>query len=131
LNASQSVTLGAETVTPDNSGAFHLFVPQGSNSLTLAGTNTVFSPNPLVIDAQADMEASATAYELEALAGDISAEPPTFVFAGNADETWEFDISNDLVTWTPVHTNTFVIEDIYTMPLTNVAFPVFMKGIKK
>jgi hypothetical protein len=68
---------------------------------------------------------------LQALANDPDADSPTFSFGGGASEIWEFDVSNDLTNWIPVHTNTFATEGVYSMPLTNVAFPVFMRGIKK
>src|SRR6185369_270941 len=106
-------------------------VPQGEFSITFSAPDTVFRPNPLVIDPTADMEIHGTAFRLQSLAYDPDRAEPTFTFAGRSGETWEFLISHDLKVWTPVATNTFATAGAFSMPLTNYAAPIFMKGIRR
>lgn len=130
-NPSQYIVFEDVTVYPDLAGNFRFVLPEGSHSFTFGGSQAVFRPNPLVIDLSADVQTHVTAFQMQNLSYDPDADSPTFTFAGRANETWEFDVSNDLVDWNPVHTNTFNIDSPYSMPLTNVAFPIFMKGIKR
>jgi hypothetical protein len=130
-NSSQYIIFEDVTVYPDLAGNFRFLLPEGSHSFTFGGSQAVFRPNPLIIDLSADVQTHVTAFQLQTLSYDPDGAAPTFTFAGRANETWEFDVSNDLVNWIPVHTNTFSIDSPYSMPLTNVAFPIFMKGIKR
>lgn len=132
VNNSTTATLGSITVPVDASGNFLIQnAPQGSSSIQFAATNTLFRPNPLTFDVQANLTPEARAFAFNALAYDPDLGTPSFTFAGHASETWEFDASNNFLNWTAIHTNTFSTDSLYSMELTNLTFPAFLRGIKK
>lgn len=131
LTDTASILVSGSSLPVEPGGSFRLALDAGVHSIQFVGpSDVVFRPNPLVIDVTADMRVQTRAFKFGFLAFDPDFGQPTFTFAASGGQTWTFFASNDLDQWTPVYTNTFV-SNLYSMPLTNLGSPVFMKGIQK
>jgi len=124
-----SVTLGANHAQADAGGKFLIASPQGSVSIQFSSPNHLFGPNPFTLDVQSDMEIRARGFEIDKL--DFYPEANSFVYAGRAGETWQFDASPDLATWLPIRTNTFASDGLLLMPATNITTSAYVRGIRR
>lgn len=131
LNSSTTVTHDSTSVQPDANGAFAFVVPAGDNSFSFSGTNSVFRPNPLLINAGADTPVEARAFAFSALTFDPDLDAPAFTLAGKANETWELYTSDDLQNWSLALTKSFSADGLASVLVTNTPSHVFVKAIRQ
>jgi fibronectin-binding autotransporter adhesin len=126
---SATVTDGATPIPVDANGNFRLVLPAGPTTLTFHAANSLFDPPSFSSNLAVDTLAKTVGFPVHGFGFNPTSEPATFGFAGRSGETWRFDVSSDLMQWTPVRTNTFASDSVFSLPVTNDPSTCF-KAIK-
>jgi len=130
LHSGMSADAGQAGQSIEN-GAFRFVASEGTSTFNFHGTNAFFRPNPLVVNVSADVKVDVRAFAFYALAYDPDLPAPTFTFAGRAGEVWEFDSWTGTEPWTPMASNAFTADGLYSLTFTNGAPAVMLKAIRR
>ena len=116
---STALSFGTNSVTVDTNGFFMVGpLSAGTNEITIAATNSLFLPNPWVVDVQGDDELNAiTSFQLHTLTFSGTPDAPVFVLAGLPGEKWKVESSANLHAWEQVGSFTLDASGLVQIPV--------------
>lgn len=81
--------------------------------------------------AHADVGAFESGALFQVVGFDVISQQVTLAFHAVAGETWRFDASTDLVQWTPIRTNTFTSDSVFSAPVVNAGATTFVRAVRQ